>query len=52
VATARAGNGCWQATIPEPDGEIVTTQYTLRAPDDKLDASALFLDAALRVLVR
>jgi hypothetical protein len=32
-----AGNGWWQAVIPEPDGEIVTTQYTLRALLDKLD---------------
>jgi hypothetical protein len=37
VGTARAGNGWWQATIPEPDGEIVTTRYTLRALLDKLD---------------
>jgi hypothetical protein len=33
----RAGNGWWQAVIPEPDGEIVTTRYTLRALLDKLD---------------
>jgi hypothetical protein len=32
-----AGNGWWQAVIPEPDGEIVTTRYTLRALLDKLD---------------
>ena len=32
-----AGNGWWQALIPEPDGEIVTTRYTLRALLDKLD---------------
>ena len=25
------GNGWWQALIPEPNGEIVTTRYTLRA---------------------
>jgi len=31
------GNGWWQAVIPEPDGEIVTTRYTLRALLDKLD---------------
>jgi len=33
----RAGNGWWQAVIPKPDGEIVTTRYTLRALLDKLD---------------
>lgn len=32
-----AGNGWWQALIPEPNGEIVTTRYTLRALLDKLD---------------
>jgi len=32
-----AGNGWWQALIPETDGEIVTTRYTLRALLDKLD---------------
>lgn len=32
-----AGNGWWQARIPEPNGEIVTTRYTLRALLDKLD---------------
>ena len=32
-----AGNGWWQAVIPEPDGEIVTTRYTLSALLDKLD---------------
>ena len=32
-----AGEGWWQARIPEPDGEIVTTWYTLRALLDKLD---------------
>jgi hypothetical protein len=35
--TIGAGNGWWQARIPEPNGEIVTTQYTLRALLDKLD---------------
>jgi hypothetical protein len=30
-------NGWWQALIPEPNGEIVTTRYTLRALLDKLD---------------
>ena len=32
-----AGEGWWQARIPEPNGEIVTTRYTLRALLDKLD---------------
>ena len=32
-----AGEGWWQAWIPEPNGEIVTTRYTLRALLDKLD---------------
>jgi hypothetical protein len=32
-----AGEGWWQARIPEPHGEIVTTRYTLRALLDKLD---------------
>ena len=32
-----AGQGWWQARIPEPNGEIVTTRYTLRALLDKLD---------------
>jgi hypothetical protein len=32
-----AGNGWWQAVIPAPDGEIVTTRYTLRAVLDQLD---------------
>ena len=33
-----AANGWWQAVIPEPNGEIVTTRYTLRALlGDKLD---------------
>jgi hypothetical protein len=32
-----AGNGWWQAVIPKPDGETVTTRYTLRALLDKLD---------------
>ena len=32
-----AGTGYWQAVIPEPDGERVTTRYTLRALLDKLD---------------
>ena len=32
-----AGNGWWQAVIPAPDGEIVTTRYTLGALLDKLD---------------
>ena len=32
-----AGEGWWQARIPEPNGEIVTTRYTLGALLDKLD---------------
>jgi hypothetical protein len=32
-----AGEGWWQARIPQPHGEIVTTRYTLRALLDKLD---------------
>ena len=32
-----AGNGWWQTMIPAPDGEIVTTRYTLCALLDKLD---------------
>jgi hypothetical protein len=32
-----AGEGWWQARIPEPNGEIVTTRYTLRALLDRLD---------------
>ena len=32
-----AGEGWWQARIPEPNGEIITTRYTLRALLDKLD---------------
>ena len=35
--TIGAGNGWWQARIPEPNGEIVTTRYTLCALLDKLD---------------
>ena len=35
--SSSAGTGWWQAVIPEPDGEIVTTRYTLRALLDKLD---------------
>jgi hypothetical protein len=31
-----AGRGWWQAVIPAPDGEIVTTRNTLRALLDKL----------------
>jgi hypothetical protein len=29
--------GTWQARIPEPDGETVTTRYTLRELLDRLD---------------
>ena len=32
-----AGEGWWQARIPAPNGEIVTTRYTLGALLDKLD---------------
>jgi len=32
-----AGSGWWQARIPEPDGELVITRYTLRELLDKLD---------------
>ena len=32
-----AGKGWWQALIPEPNGEIVTTRYTLRDLLDELD---------------
>jgi hypothetical protein len=32
-----AGEGWWQARIPEANGEVVTTRYTLRALLDKLD---------------
>jgi hypothetical protein len=35
--TIGAGDGWWQARIPEPNGELVTTRYTLRALLDKLD---------------
>ena len=35
--TIGAGDGWWQARVPEPDGERVTTRYTLRALLDKLD---------------
>ncbi|HEX2823455.1 MAG TPA: hypothetical protein VHO07_25340 [Streptosporangiaceae bacterium] len=35
--TIGAGDGWWQAQIPEPNGERVTTRYTLRALLDKLD---------------
>jgi hypothetical protein len=32
-----AGDGWWQARIPESDGELVITRYTLRELLDKLD---------------
>jgi len=35
-----AGNGWWQARIPEPDGELIITRYTLRELLDKLDQLA------------
>jgi hypothetical protein len=36
-AVIRAGDGWWQAIIPEADGERVVTRYTLRELLDKLD---------------
>ncbi len=32
-----AGQGYWQAQIPQPDGETVITRYQLRDLLDKLD---------------
>ena len=32
-----AGNGWWQAVIPEPNGEMVITRYRLGPNRDKLD---------------
>ncbi len=37
VVIGDGGFGTWQARIPEPDGETVTTRYTLRELLDKLD---------------
>ncbi len=37
VIIGEFGFGAWQARIPEPAGETVTTRYTLRELLDKLD---------------
>jgi hypothetical protein len=37
VIVGDGGFGTWQARIPEPDGETVTTRYTLRELLDRLD---------------
>jgi hypothetical protein len=37
VIIGTAEFGTWQALIPEPNGETVTTRHTLRALLDKLD---------------
>ncbi len=37
VIVGDGGFGTWQARIPEPHGEIVTTRYTLRELLDRLD---------------
>jgi len=37
VIIGPGGFGTWQARIPEPDGETVTTRYTLRELLDRLD---------------
>jgi hypothetical protein len=37
VIIGDGGFGTWQARIPEPDGETVTTRYTLRELLDRLD---------------
>jgi predicted secreted protein len=37
VIVGDGGFGTWQARIPKPDGEIVTTRYTLRELLDRLD---------------
>lgn len=36
VIIGDGGFGVWQARIPEPDGETVTTRYTLRELLDRL----------------
>lgn len=36
VVIGEGGFGTWQARIPEPDGETVTTRHTLRELLDKL----------------
>lgn len=38
VIIGDGGFGTWQARIPEPNGEIVITRYTLRELLDRLDA--------------
>jgi hypothetical protein len=37
VIIGDGGFGTWQARIPEPSGETVTTRYTLRELLDRLD---------------
>jgi hypothetical protein len=37
VIIGDGGSGTWQARIPEPDGETVTTKCTLRELLDRLD---------------
>ena len=37
VIIGEAEFGTWQARIPEPNGETVTSRYTLRALLDRLD---------------
>lgn len=37
VIIGDGGFGTWQTRIPEPDGETVTTRYTLRELLDRLD---------------
>ena len=37
VVIGDGGFGTWQARIPGPDGETVTTRYTLRELLDRLD---------------
>ena len=44
VIIGDGGFGTLQARIPKPDGEIVTTRYTLRELLDKLDELTAGLD--------
>jgi hypothetical protein len=37
VIIGEGGFGTWQARIPEPNGETVTSRYTLRELLDRLD---------------
>jgi len=37
VIIGEGGFGTWQARIPEPNGETVTTRHTLRELLDRLD---------------